>query len=60
MYIKQDPTLIIVFKYQALWDNLNHNTTVTACTQDDEDIFHKSYILSTPDNMDLSKECFYM
>ena len=51
--IKHNPNFFPSFKDQALWENLNRNTVVTAFTQDVEDLLHEAYVPSTPDDMDL-------
>ena len=56
IYIKRDPTLFISLKYKALCENWNRNVISTAWTQDVEDIFHKSHVPSTPDDIDLFRE----
>ena len=56
IYTKHYPTLFPTFKYQELRDNYNHDTIATAWNQDVDDIFHKSYVTTTPDDMTLIKE----
>ena len=56
--IKRDPDLFPDFKYQyqAIWENCNHNSIATSCTQDVEDIFHEAYLPSATDEIALFKE----
>ena len=42
--IKRDPTLYPTFKYQALWNNWNHDIIATSFTQDVEEVYHKAYV----------------
>ena len=54
--IKHEPTLFTNFKDQVLWDNWNQNTVATSCTQDVDDVLHKAYVTSTPDEMALFRK----